>query len=69
MLKYLFTQNIDGLDLRCGIDEEKVIDDKEKRPIVVLDDVMSELDQTHKQNQGKMRLWGVFHCGRAKKVL
>ena len=27
-----------------------LIDDKEKRPIVVLDDVMSELDQTHKQN-------------------
>lgn len=27
-----------------------LIDDKEKRPIIVLDDVMSELDQTHKQN-------------------
>lgn len=27
-----------------------VIDDKEKRPIVVLDDVLSELDQTHQDN-------------------
>ena len=27
-----------------------LIEDKEKRPIVVLDDIMSELDQTHKQN-------------------
>ena len=27
-----------------------LIEDKEKRPIVVLDDVMSELDETHKNN-------------------
>ena len=26
-----------------------LIEDKDKRPVVVLDDVMSELDQTHRQ--------------------
>ena len=26
-----------------------LIDDKDKRPVIVLDDVMSELDQTHRQ--------------------
>ena len=31
-----------------------LIDDKDKRPVVVLDDVMSELDENHQQNLIKM---------------